>query len=170
MGGLWWVIRARSAREIVETFAETKVVEDPTRWAELEEFGLDEVDIDDVADSALQSLRGRREAQRQRPGFGVMADRALLYTRQRWDGKEGVPAADYFTEIRDGYRTRQVEIRDMGGAVRTGLNDFPLNPPIDLWDPELADREITAEEFETAWESAGPAPGLVFERVALDLS
>ncbi|MGW4244027.1 hypothetical protein [Nocardia sp. NPDC004722] len=158
MGGVWWVIHARSAREIVETFAETAVVEDPQRWAELEKWGLDEVDIDDRSDSALNSLRAQRDSQRTKEGFGAVAERGLLYTRKRWDPEEDVAAADYLTEIIDGYRTRQVEIRDGGEVVRTDLEDFPLNPPIDLWDPELAAQEITAEEFETAWDSATPAP------------
>ncbi|MFE3189949.1 hypothetical protein ACFXHA_13140 [Nocardia sp. NPDC059240] len=158
MGGVWWVILARSAREIVETFAETAVVDDPQRWVEVEEWGLDEVDIDDRSDSSLNSLRARRDTQRIRPGFGVMADRALLYTRNRWDPEEDRAAADYLTEITDGYRTRQVEILDTGEATRTDLDDFPLNPPIDLWDPDLAEQEITAEEFEKAWDSAMPPP------------
>ncbi|MFI5721071.1 hypothetical protein [Nocardia sp. NPDC051750] len=55
---------------------------------------------------------------------------------------------DGSAEITDGYRTRQVEVRDTGEAVRIGLDDFPINPPIDLQDPDLADQEITAEEFE----------------------
>ncbi|WP_198347273.1 hypothetical protein [Nocardia terrae] len=158
MGGLWWSIHARSAREIAETFAETTVIVDPERLTKLRGFGSKEVDIDDRTDSALNSLRAQRDSQRARPGFGVMADRELLFTRRRWDGEDGVPAADYLTEIIDGYRTRQVEVRDTGESVRTGLDDFLFNPPIDLWDPDLADQEIPAEEFETAWNSAVPAP------------
>ncbi|WP_157107790.1 hypothetical protein [Nocardia amikacinitolerans] len=50
-------------------------------------------------------------------------DRELLYLRQRWDGDD-VPGADYPSEITNGYRTRQVEVRDTGEAVRTGLDDF----------------------------------------------
>ncbi|WP_460725971.1 hypothetical protein [Nocardia heshunensis] len=133
-------------------------MDDPQLLAERAQRGLREVDIDDRSEAALNRLRAERDAQRLRPGFGVMADRALLHTKRRWDGEGGVPAADYLTEITDGYRTRQVEIRDTGEAVRTDLEDFPLNPPIDLWDPDLAAQEITPHEFETAWNSAIPAP------------
>ncbi|WP_067814224.1 hypothetical protein [Nocardia inohanensis] len=156
MGGLWWWVQARSAREVAETFAETQVIEDRERLAVAQEWELDEVDIDGLADSALNSLRIKRLAQKNRAGFGMLADREVLFTRQRWTGEDGVPAADYLTEITNGYRTRQIEIRDNGVAIRTGLDDFPLNPPIDLWDPDLADREITAEEFEKAWAEAVP--------------
>ncbi|MCC3332256.1 hypothetical protein [Nocardia abscessus] len=158
MGGLWWWVHARSAREIVETFAETWVIEEPQQLADAQGWDLDEVDIDNLADSALYELRAQRLAQRNRTGFGVLADRELLYTRERAEGDDGVPAADYLTEITNGYRTRQVEVRGTGEAVRTGLDDFPLNPPIDLWDPDLAEQQITAEEFEKAWDSAVPAP------------
>ncbi|MEV6073073.1 hypothetical protein AB0L82_41575 [Nocardia sp. NPDC052001] len=158
MGGLWWWIHARSAREITETFAETKVIEDTTRFSEEFTRNLTEVDIDEPSPPGLQDLREQRDAQRTRPGFGVLADRAVLYTRQRWNEAEDIAAAHYFTEIIDGYRTRQVEVRDTGESVRTGLDDFPLNPPIDLWDPDLAAHEITAAEFEKTWERAVPPP------------
>ncbi|WP_067713524.1 hypothetical protein [Nocardia yamanashiensis] len=157
MGGLWWWMQARSAREIAETFAEVRVIDDWARLAEAEDWELDEVDIDEPGDSALNSFRAKRLVQRSRPGFGMVADREVLHTRQRWEGEDGVPAADYLTEITRGYRTRQVEIRDSGEAIRTGLDDFPLNPPIDLWDPDLVDSQITAEEFESAWGRAVPA-------------
>ncbi|WP_280434622.1 hypothetical protein [Nocardia carnea] len=157
MGGSWWWVDARSAREIAETFAETWVIDDPEQLADAQEWDLDNVDIDDHADSQLQELRAQRNIQRKRKGFGVLAGRELLYVRQRWD-EDRDSAADYLLEITDGYRTRQVEVRDTGEAVRTGLDDFPLNPPIDLWDPDLADQEITAAEFEKAWKSSVPAP------------
>lgn len=158
MGGVWWWVHACSAREIAETFAETWVIEDSERLADARTWELDEVDIDDPADSVLQDLHAQRDTQRNQTGFGVLADRELLCIRQRWDGEDGVPAATYLTEITNGYRTRQVEVRDTGEAIRTGFDDFPLNPPIDLWDPDLVDQEITAEEFEKAWNSALPAP------------
>lgn len=157
MGGCWWWVHARSAREIAETFAETWVIDDPERLADAQEWDLDEVDIDDLADSQLQDLRAQRNTQRKRKSFGVLADRKLLYVRQHWDEDSDL-AADYLLEITNGYRTRQVEVRDTGEAVRTSLDDFPLNPPIDLWDPDLADQEITAQEFEKAWDSSVPAP------------
>ena len=156
-GGSWWWGLARSAREIAETFAETWVIDDPQQLADAREWDLDEVEIDDLADSQMQGLRAQRDNQRHRKGFGVLADRDLLYIRQRWDEDSDL-SADYLLEITDGYRTRQVEVRDTGEAVRTGLADFPINPPIDLWDPDLAEREITAEEFEKLWDSAVLAP------------
>ncbi|WP_431972395.1 hypothetical protein [Nocardia sp. bgisy134] len=63
MGGLWWWVHARSARDIVETFAETVVVEDPGRLADAPTWELTEVDIDDRDDLALQELRAQRESQ-----------------------------------------------------------------------------------------------------------
>ncbi|WP_278262663.1 hypothetical protein [Nocardia sp. AG03] len=158
MGGAWWWISAHSAREIEATFAEVQVVEDPDRLATAATWNVPEVDIDAVTDEVLLALRADRDEQRRHPGFGAFADRDRVYLNQRWDGADDVPAADYLTEVIDGYRIRQVEVRDDGPAFRSGLDDFVFNPPIDLWDPELVDQEITAAEFEKAWAAAEPMP------------
>lgn len=160
MGGIWWWIAARSAREIVGTFAEVEVVDDPEWIASFNDSDLDEVDIDDSQmPRGLDNLRAKRDAQRGQSGFGVLIDRGVVYLRQRWDGEQAVPVADYLTEIGpDGRRTRQVEVRDDGGAVRTGPDDWALNPPIDLWAPELAECVIGEDEFERSWATAESAP------------
>src|SRR5689334_15917221 len=90
MGGLRWWIRARSVREIRETFREVEVVQDA------EELGraggdrdIEEVDIDDTLMPAdLDGLREARAAQRGRPGFGAFADRDVVHLRRRWDPDE----------------------------------------------------------------------------------
>jgi hypothetical protein len=49
MGGLWWWIHARSTREVLETFAEVEVVDEPADVARAMGWGLEEVDIDAAA-------------------------------------------------------------------------------------------------------------------------
>lgn len=53
-------------------------------------------------------------------------------------------------------RLRQVEQCPDGDALRT--EDWPLNPPIDLRDPQYSPMEISAEAFEDAWRRARPDP------------
>ncbi|WP_436492414.1 hypothetical protein [Actinokineospora sp. HUAS TT18] len=154
MGGLWWWITARSVREIRETFAEVEVVDAPDMVANAETWGLAEVDIDAAAvPDELSGLRDQRAAQRGRPGFGALADRETVWLRRRWDEDVDEPV-DYLMEIGpDGRRLRQVELG--GESVRSGPEDWPLNPPIvDLYDPELITQEIGQAEFEVAWAGA----------------
>lgn len=158
MGGAWWWISAHSAREIEATFAEVQVVDDPDRRATAATWNLPEVDIDAVTDGVLHELRADRDEQRRHPGYGAFADRDRVYLNQRWDGADDVPAADYLIEVIDGHRIRQIEVRDESPAFRSDLDDFVFNPPIDLWDPELPDQEISAEDFENAWNTAQPMP------------
>jgi hypothetical protein len=47
MGGLWWWIHARSAREILEAFAEVEVVDGPDDMERARSWDLPEVDIDE---------------------------------------------------------------------------------------------------------------------------
>ena len=154
MGGLWWWIHARSARQVRETFAEVEVVDDPTVVARAERWSLQEVDIDASAMPAgLDELRATRNTQRVLPGFGALADRQVVYLRQRWDGEQ---PATYLVEVgADGRRIRQVEVVDDGTAVKTDAEDWPLNPPVvDLFDPQLPDQEINRDEFERTWWAA----------------
>ncbi|MCC3778791.1 hypothetical protein K6I33_004066 [Streptomyces sp. UNOB3_S3] len=160
MGGLWWWVRARSAREVLETFAWVEVVTDPETVAWREGGKLEEVDIDAPRMPAgLDGLRAERDAQRGRPGFGALVGREVVYLRQPWDGDDDVDPADYLMEIgSDGRRTRQVEIGEDGSAVRSGPDDWLFSPPIvDLFDPELVGREIRRDEFEEAWARARQA-------------
>lgn len=154
MGGLWWWIHARSAREIAETFAETEVVDVPADIARAQGWQLEEVDIDaPVMPAGLDGLRATRDRQRALPGFGALADREVLYLRRDGDGAN--PAA-YLMEIgRDGRRIRQVEVAENGPAIRTDEEDWLFNPPfVDLYDPRLPGQEIDREEFERAWAAA----------------
>jgi hypothetical protein len=52
-----------------------------------------------------------------------------------------------------GRRLRQVELRPDGDPVAT--DDWPFNPPFDLYDPRYAAMEISRAEFEEAWRRGG---------------
>ncbi|MFI5803240.1 hypothetical protein [Streptomyces sp. NPDC051561] len=165
MGACWWWIRARSAREVVETFAWLEVVEDPESVTRFEQDAeVDVVDIDAPAmPPGLDALRAEREAQRGKPGFGALAGRDLVHLRRRWDEEdeawdEGEVPPDFLMEIgSDGRRTRQVEVTADGTAVRSTPDDWVLNPPlVDLFDPKVVDQEISGGEFEEAWARARP--------------
>lgn len=151
MGGLWWWVRARSAQEIVETFAEVEVVDDAEDLARFADDGLTEVDIGAPSMPAgLDGLRERRDAQRGRAGFGALAGRDRVWVRQ--PGEEGEFYAEELGP--DGRRLRQVEIRPDGTLVATGPQDWAFNPPTDLYDPDLVSREISEDEFEHLWRAA----------------
>jgi hypothetical protein len=151
MGGLWWWIHARSEREIMETFAEVEVVDAPENLARFADGGLDEVTIDDpVMPPGLAEAREERDAQRDRPGFGELAGRERVWIRDTSYEDE-----IYFEELGpDGRRLRQVTVEADGAMVRTGPDDWPFNPPRDLYDPDLLRYEISADEFEKAWNAA----------------
>jgi hypothetical protein len=154
MGGLWWWIHARSAREVLETFAGVEVVEDPADLARAAGWQLEEVDIDaPVMPAGLDELRAQRDGQRALPGFGALAGRQVVYLRQQWEGDD---PATYLMEIgSDGRRIRQVEVAQDGTAVKTDPEDWPFNPPVvDIFDPRLPDREIDRDSFERAWTAA----------------
>ncbi|MFG2053335.1 hypothetical protein ACGFI9_04810 [Micromonospora sp. NPDC048930] len=154
MGGLWWWIHARSTREVLETFAEVEVVDDPAAVARTEGWELDEVDIDaSTLPAGLDELRAKRDRQRTLPGFGALADRQVVFLRQAWNGDD---PATYLMEVGpDGRRIRQVEVADDGTAIKTDAEDWPFNPPVvDLFDPQLPDQEIDRDEFERAWAAA----------------
>ncbi|MFI9550473.1 hypothetical protein [Nonomuraea endophytica] len=157
MGGSWWWVRARSAREVLETFAEVEVIEAPEEIERAEGWNLDEADVDaPTMPAGLDCLHAQRQAHRHLPGFGALADRTIIYLRRRWDEDDGVDPADYLMEIgSDGRRLRQVELTDNGDIFKSDPDDWPFNPPVvDLFDPELKDQEISSEDFETAWQRA----------------
>ncbi|WP_198653839.1 hypothetical protein [Actinocorallia populi] len=157
MGGSWWWVRARSAREVLETFAEVEVIEAPEVIGRAAGWNLEESDVDaPTMPAGLDDLRAKRQAHRHLPGFGALADRTVVYLRRRWDGDDGVDPADYLMEIgSDGRRLRQVELTENGDVLKSGPDDWPFNPPVvDLFDPELKDLEISREEFEAAWHRA----------------
>ncbi|MFG2975514.1 hypothetical protein ACGFYY_21355 [Streptomyces sp. NPDC048331] len=154
MGSLWWWVHARSVREARETFAEVEVVDTPETVEQAAGWGLDEVRVDGTSTPAgLADLRARREAQRDREGFGALADREVVWLRRSWDHEDGEGRTLYLLEVgNDGRRLRQVEWGPEGPGVRSGPDDWIFNPPLfDLFDPDLVGMEIGEEEFETAW-------------------
>ncbi|WP_324792498.1 hypothetical protein SJX93_00515 [Streptomyces cyaneofuscatus] len=159
MGGSWWWVRARSKREVLETFAWVEVVTDPDAVARSRDEGLEEVDIDGPRmPPGLDGLRAQRDAQRECEGFGALAERDVAFLRRRWD-EEGDEPVVYLMEVgSDGRRIRQVELAEDGTAVRSGPDDWPFNPPIvDLFDPVLSREEISRSEFEEHWTTARQA-------------
>jgi hypothetical protein len=117
---------------------------------------LTEVDID-AADMppGLDGLREKRDAHRDRPGFGALAGREVVYLRRPWDEADDTEPSIYLEELgSDGRRLRQVEVYRDGTATKTGPDDGPFNPPTDLYDPDLVQWEITPDEFEQAWNQA----------------
>ncbi|KOX37913.1 MULTISPECIES: hypothetical protein [unclassified Streptomyces] len=155
MGGSWWWVRARSAREVREVFAWVEVVADPETVAGFEAEELEEADIDAPRMPAgLNGLRAERDAQRGQEGFGALADRSIVYLRRRWEEDDG--PVDYLMEVgSDGRRLRQVELPENGTALRSGPDDWPFNPPVvDLFDPVLVGQEISRSDFEEQWAHA----------------
>ncbi|MEU2669231.1 hypothetical protein ABZ622_10195 [Streptomyces sp. NPDC007164] len=156
MGGLWWWIRARSAREVLETFAWVEVITDPETLAGYKDQGLEEVDIDaSRMPPGLDDLYAERAGQRGRAGFGVLADRDIAHLSLRGENEDGTPV-DQLVEVGpDGRRLRQVEVAGDGTAVRSSPDDWMFNPPVvDLFDPALTDREISRGDFEAQWARA----------------
>jgi hypothetical protein len=160
MGALWWRVWARSAQEIVETCAEVEVVTDPDTVSRAEAWDLQVVDIDGDDLGPLESHRAERSAQRDRPGFGVLVGREVVHLR--YADPDGDEAYDemYLLELGpDGRRLRQVVIEPDGSATAEGPDDWPFNPPFDLYDPKLAAMRISSSEFESAWSKAQAADG-----------
>jgi hypothetical protein len=157
MSDMWWWIWAVSPAEITLTCAEVEVVTDAATQRQVRTWAIDEADLDALAEGPLADLRDQRREQRKHPSFGVLAGRSRVCLRLP-DPED--PGAWRLSEHdRDGRRIRQVEQPADGPPVRTGPGDWPLNPPFDLYDPELAALEISAEEFESAWRRASPEPG-----------
>jgi hypothetical protein len=156
MGGLWWWIHARSEPEIMHTFAEVEVVTDPETSTRFPEGELAEVDIDAVIMPAgLDGLRDQRRGQRDRPGFGALAGREAVFLRRPWEEADETAPKIYYEHLGpDGRRVRQVETYADGTAIKTGPQDWPFNPPNDLYDPDLVQWETAAEVFEEAWRRA----------------
>ncbi|MGW8327144.1 hypothetical protein ACWGLE_04445 [Streptomyces sp. NPDC055897] len=139
----------------LETFAWVEVVTDPESVARFTDAELDEVRVDaPVMPPGLESLGAERDAQRGREGFGALAGRDIVYLRRPWEDDD--ESTVYLMEIGpDGRRVRQVELAPDGSAVRSGPDDWALNPPVvDLFDPALASQEIGRSEFEKQWAAA----------------
>ncbi|WP_436529485.1 hypothetical protein [Actinoplanes sp. HUAS TT8] len=155
MGGSWWWIRARSVREIRETFREVEVVHDAETMSRAEaDPDIEEADVDAaVMPDGLDELRDDRDAQRGRSGFGAFAERDVLYLRRRWD--EDMPEMFLFEVGADGRRRREVLLAEDGPWLKNDADDWAINAPIvDFYDPELVEQEIGRDEFEAAWARA----------------
>ncbi|QUX27187.1 hypothetical protein KGD83_17830 [Nocardiopsis akebiae] len=159
MGGLWWWVWAGSAEEIALACAEVEVVTDPYILERVRTWALEEVHLDAPDPNPLSDPRAQRDAQRNaqrdQPGFGALAGRDRVYPR--WQGEDAPEV--FLMEIGpDGRRLRQVEIGADGTAVKTGPEDWPFNPPCDLYDPWYASPETSGDDFEEAWLRARPGP------------
>lgn len=153
MGSLWWWIEAPSEAAIVQTYAEVVVVDqtevDPGRFTD-----IPSIRIGDPAPAGLDDLQAQRRLQRANPKFGALVGRGNVYIKQEFPEDQET----YFVEYDEkGYRTRQVVVSASGDAESTGPQDWCFNPPEDLWDPELAERETTREAFESWWARARAA-------------
>lgn len=81
MGGLWWWIRASSAEEITDAFAEVEVISDPETVTRVRTWDVDESDIEDAKRGELASFHERRQLQRQDPAFGRLFGKDRVYLR-----------------------------------------------------------------------------------------
>ncbi len=154
MGALYWWIEAPSAEAIIQTYAEVGIVDldaiDPDAYA-----NTPSLRIGDPAPPGLDGLEEKRRLQHGKPGYGALIGRGSVYTRQEYADEQET----YFTEYdAEGYRTRQVVLLADGTLEKSTAEDWFFNPPEDLWNPDLAAREISREEFETQWSHAVPMP------------
>ena len=93
-----------------------------------------------------------RECQRRNPAFGKLLGNIRVYLRLP-DPEE--PSTWWLSEHDSaGRRLRQIEQRPDGNAITSSVADWPMNPPFDLGDPQFAANEISADDFEQAWERA----------------
>jgi 8-oxo-dGTP pyrophosphatase MutT (NUDIX family) len=152
MGGLWWWVHARSATEIMQRVADVVVITGPDHINRFLDDDLDEVDIDAPAPNPISDFRERRDAQRGQPGFGKLVGRGTVYVQLPWDEDDDLGKAYYLEIGEDGYRTRQIiEFHD-GPAEKT--DDWPFNPPFDLYDPLYGQHEVEQAAFEDLWDKA----------------
>ncbi|PPK71104.1 hypothetical protein V5P93_002967 [Actinokineospora auranticolor] len=154
MSDLTWWIHADSPEQIAQTLAEVEVLTDAPAGDVPEAIALADVG----AVPALARLREQRDRQRARPEFGALLGRERVYLSQRDEecGDDGT----YLVEVDSGgWRLRQVGRRPDGASYRTGPDDWAFNFRQDLYDPDLVEDEISAEEFEEAWAGASPGPG-----------
>ncbi|MFI6867797.1 hypothetical protein [Nocardia sp. NPDC050406] len=147
----WWWVVAESAQEVLETFAEVEVVEDEDLLEQARHLSLDEASVDaEDLPPGLRDLRDQRRAQRARPGFGALVGRGVVHVRHN----EGA-----FVSLMElgpnGHRLREVAIAGDGTVLRSEADEWPRNPPVDLYDPDLVRRTISRDEFEFAWAAAG---------------
>jgi hypothetical protein len=152
MGALWWWIRAESANEITDTFAEVDVVDDPDAQRAVESWHIAEFDLAQAAEGPLADLAERRAEQKRDPSYGHLLGKERVYLRLA--DPEADPGQWFSEHDGSGRSLRQVEVRADGTSEATTASDWPMNPPLDLGDPEYARMKITKEEFERVWQQA----------------
>ncbi|GAB4052362.1 hypothetical protein [Catellatospora paridis] len=160
MGAFWWWVWAGSAAEIVEKCAEVEVVTDPDVLRRTEAWDLPVVYLgaDDLG--PLESFRAKRDAQCDQPGFGVLVGRGVVHVRYEDPDVEETFDGAYLLELgSDGRRLRQVVIESDGSVTAEGPDEWPFNPPFDLYDPKLAAMQIAGSEFEAALSNARTVNG-----------
>jgi hypothetical protein len=91
MGALWWWIRAASAGDITDTFAEVEVVEDPDIRRMVESWGLEEFELAEAAAGPLAQLSQQRAEQRRDPSNGQLLGRERVH--QRMADPPSIPAS-----------------------------------------------------------------------------
>ena len=126
----WWVA-ARSAREILETFAGVEVVDRPETlvWARTED--LVEVDIDAaVMPAGLDDLWAARDRQRPRDGFGVFADRTVVYLRRRRDGEDSSIRRSWICSTLSLWTWRSPGTSSRRHGLRRGLSTMGRKPQL----------------------------------------
>jgi len=102
MGELWWWVRARSPREILEAFANVEVVDYSETVERAATWNLDEADID--APNLPPGLERRPASQREHSDFGALADRELVHLRRPWDEEDEEHTVYYWEVESDGRR------------------------------------------------------------------
>jgi hypothetical protein len=138
-------------------FADVEVVDDPATLHLVEAWGLEELDVADAATGPLASFAETRRQQRQDPAFGQLLGRERTYLRL--SDPDVDPGEWYSEHDSTGRRLRQVEVRPDGTALATTADDWPLNPPFDLGDPQFVRMAISKDEFERVWQRAKRSPG-----------
>ena len=152
MGGLLWWIHAESAAAIGESLAGVEVLTDPESLREAAAQDLKTVDLDGPLPVPLSGMRAERLEQQNMPGFGALVGRDRVYLA--WTSR---PAADgtasrTLVELGpDGRVRRQVAVGANGDAVRADDEERTSRPAFDLYDPQYAEMEVDAAEFEEAW-------------------
>lgn len=158
MGGLWWWIVAESASQVMRSLAEVEVVTDADVVRQAAEWDLAEVDLGGPLPSPLDDMHAQRTKQRTHPDFAATAERDgpvwLRLPPGLYDDDE---EADWLLELDPtGRKLRQIELHPDGDALLT--DDWPFNPPFDLYDPRYAAMEISGAEFEETWRRGRPDP------------
>ncbi len=152
MSAIWWWIYAESASEITDTLAEVEVVEDADVRRIVESWDIAVFHLTEAASGPLAHLAERRTRHKGDPSYGHLPGKRRVYLMM---ADPEVYPGEWFSEHDEtGRRLRQVEAREDGTFEATTERDWPMNPPLDLGDPQYARHEITQDRFEQVWQQA----------------